>query len=154
MVLTAKNYDLAVIDEGISVNTALSEDCICLSRPVRLLNLIHAIHYKLENKSQKPDVILTADYLLSLVTRSINYHDGKIIITLTEKECELLQAIAERKTLLTREILLEQVWGYSKEIDTHTLETHIYRLRSKLKQVNEKLDIIFADNEGYYLNNA
>ena len=55
-------------------------------------------------------------------------------VTLTEKEIKLLELLMNSKPV-TKDYILEQVWNYSSEADTHTVETHIYRLR---KKINEK----------------
>lgn len=62
--------------------------------------------------------------------RSITHADKTI--NLTEKEAALLHALLQHMSQeISREALLKQIWSYDKEVDTHTLETHIYRLRQK-----------------------
>jgi DNA-binding response OmpR family regulator len=57
-------------------------------------------------------------------------------LPLTEKESQLLRELAEAAPhAMRREQLLAQVWGMNEQVDTHTLETHIYRLRSKLESL-------------------
>jgi len=80
--------------------------------------------------------------------------DGKAEILLTEKEVEILQYLhdnAERK--IPRDELLEFVWGYAKNTETHTLETHIYRLRRKIEPDSASPMILKKDEEGYFLGN-
>ncbi|MDA9244326.1 response regulator transcription factor, partial [Amylibacter sp.] len=55
-------------------------------------------------------------------------------IRLTEKENDILKFLYQNlKTIVSREILLHEVWGYNSKVTTHTLETHIYRLRQKIE---------------------
>jgi DNA-binding response OmpR family regulator len=70
---------------------------------------------------------------------------------LTEKESALLARLCEAEGKLTREDLLASVWGYDSEIDTHTLETHIYKLRRKLMIEREDVpeDDLFEVDQGF-----
>ncbi|HAM39237.1 MAG TPA: DNA-binding response regulator [Elusimicrobia bacterium] len=69
--------------------------------------------------------------------RYIKTKDG--IIELTQREYDLfILLIKNKEQVLTKENLLEKVWGYGTEIDTHTLESHIFNLRKKLGPENEK----------------
>ncbi len=70
---------------------------------------------------------------------------------LTEKEAALLNFLSRSAQPVTREELLEGVWRYHPETETHTLETHLYRLRQKLRETfGEKLRIS-SDEQGYCL---
>ncbi len=73
---------------------------------------------------------------------------------LTEKESQILNYLcrAGGKTV-EREKLLQDVWGYQNNIDTHTLETHIYRLRQKIESGDVKPEILLSEKNGYRLNN-
>jgi DNA-binding response OmpR family regulator len=72
-------------------------------------------------------------------------------IILTEKEVQLLELfITNSKPISKREILLS-VWNYSKDADTHTVETHIYRLRKKINDKFLDTNFIVNDKNGYYL---
>ncbi|WP_438721672.1 response regulator transcription factor [Bartonella rochalimae] len=75
------------------------------------------------------------------------------IINLTEKETAILKYLYEtRDKIVSRETLLEHVWGYNANIITHTLETHIYRLRKKIEKDPSKAKILVTDHNGYRLN--
>ena len=64
-------------------------------------------------------------------------------IELTAKEFELLKHLAERNgRIQTREVLLEQVWGYNNSVTTRTVDTHIKRLRSKIGDVGSKIETV------------
>jgi DNA-binding response OmpR family regulator len=72
-------------------------------------------------------------------------------IALTDKETALLvQLLAARGAVVLREALLAEVWG-AEEMETHTLETHIYRLRQKLEAVSMPPAAIMAEEAGYRL---
>lgn len=74
------------------------------------------------------------------------------IARLTDKESALLAALAAAKGApLSRERLLEDVWGYGARVATHTLETHIYRLRQKLGGDEAAASLLQQSEEGYRL---
>jgi hypothetical protein len=72
-------------------------------------------------------------------------------ITLTEKEVQLLELFLKNKKPISKDNILSSVWNYSSDADTHTVETHIYRLRKKIidKFADEKF--ILNNKNGYYL---
>jgi len=78
------------------------------------------------------------------------YLDNGEDITLTEKEVEILTYLYENKgKVVTREELLERVWNYAKDVETHTLETHIYRLRQKIEIDPTSPKILKTKENGY-----
>ena len=70
---------------------------------------------------------------------------------LTEKEIQLLELFLNSKKPTPKDKILSSVWNYSSDADTHTVETHIYRLRKKIndKFMDEKF--ILNNKDGYYL---
>lgn len=79
-------------------------------------------------------------------------HNHKPDITFTEKEGDLLLALLRAKSgHAPRKELLARVWGYGDRVDTHTLETHIHRLRGKLKDIGGEEWIVTTD-AGYRFN--
>jgi len=79
-------------------------------------------------------------------------HRGGHVERLTEKEIHLLKYLyTHRNTEIKRSLLLEDVWGYGDAMDTHTLETHIYRLRQKIEEDPASPQILINGVEGYIL---
>lgn len=75
-------------------------------------------------------------------------------IRLTEKETALLEILVKAKgEAVHRDILLQNVWRYAPDVETHTLETHIYRLRQKIEDdpANPMIVVTHDDGDGYYL---
>ena len=72
-------------------------------------------------------------------------------VTLTEKEIQLLELFLEKKTAISKENILSAVWNYSADADTHTVETHIYRLRKKIYDKFMDQKFILNNKIGYYL---
>ena len=76
---------------------------------------------------------------------------GNISIILTEKEIQLIELLLINSKPISKEIILSSVWNYSVDADTHTVETHIYRLRKKISEKFNDEKFIFNNKEGYYL---
>jgi DNA-binding response OmpR family regulator len=72
-------------------------------------------------------------------------------IRLTEKEANILKFLHRAGRTVPRETLLHEVWGYSPAVTTHTLETHIYRLRRKIEDDPGRAKILVTENGGYRL---
>ena len=70
---------------------------------------------------------------------------------LTEKENKLLFYLYDNKNIeITKNVLLSSIWGISESINTHTLETHIYRLKQKLYKLEPKSPFLLTNNNGLY----
>jgi Transcriptional regulatory protein, C terminal len=105
----------------------------------------------LRNYSRSQPLMLSNKWSLDLTARNIT-HPTSATFTLTEKECALLAALmGAHPSPLSRETLLMNVWGMKHDIDTHTLETHIYRLRSKLSSQNPTPCDIITEDGAYKL---
>ncbi len=102
-----------------------------------------------KKKFIKNSSIEIKSYLLNKNEKKLSKSDDFII--LTEKEVHLLELFIRSKKPLSKNAILSSVWNYSSDADTHTVETHIYRLR---KKINDKfMDEKFIHNckEGYHL---
>ncbi|HEU5046287.1 MAG TPA: winged helix-turn-helix domain-containing protein [Rickettsiales bacterium] len=149
------SYDLIIIDNETNFHPDITNgNIIKLIRPVRLNEAIYTIRQKLKSKTAqaKEEIALAPDCLFNMAERTLRTPDNSGRILLTDKETELLQyLISPEPQKLSRDMLLKQIWGYGESINTHTLETHIYRLRTKLRQISQSLDISFSEEEGYRL---
>tara|TARA_R110000868_G_scaffold121270_2_gene321725 strand:+ start:6647 stop:7285 length:639 start_codon:yes stop_codon:yes gene_type:complete len=77
---------------------------------------------------------------------------GETLIRLTEKEANILKYLFRAGTnVVSREELLTEVWGYNSGVTTHTLETHIYRLRQKIERDPSNAVMLVTDAGGYRL---
>ena len=70
---------------------------------------------------------------------------------LTEKETDILKFLHAAGVTVARETLLHEVWGYNPAVTTHTLETHIYRLRKKIEGTPGAARILVTEGGGYRL---
>ena len=89
------------------------------------------------------------DYKMDLNSRIINKKDQEL--KLTQREIEVILFLQKNKKPIDVNTLQKQVWGYSKDLETHTVETHIYRLRKKIKKTFDDENFIESLKEGYLI---
>jgi DNA-binding response OmpR family regulator len=77
--------------------------------------------------------------------------EGDKRIRLTEKETNILKFLQRAGETVSRDVLLHEVWGYNPAVTTHTLETHIYRLRQKIEKDPAYAQILVTESGGYRL---
>ena len=74
-------------------------------------------------------------------------------VRLTEKEAAILKFLLRAgPTVVARDVLLNEVWGYNSGVTTHTLETHVYRLRQKIERNPSNAQLLVTESGGYRLN--
>lgn len=90
-------------------------------------------------------------YVLDEIRRVLRIGDD-VESGLTDRECDILRyLIAAQGHSVSREDLLRDVWGYREDLETHTLETHIYRLRQKIEANPNRPEFILTTESGYRL---
>lgn len=109
----------------------------------------------LRRESSDAHILKCGAYTLN--TRRLSFHKtnttpAKTAITLTEKEVDILKLLMGAGGAVSRKALLDGVWGYADSVETHTLETHIYRLRQKIEDDPARPNILITDDTGYRLN--
>ena len=116
------------------------------------INEINSLVEELSTKkifNKNSSISIKKEYVLDKNEKKLIKNNNFII--LTEKEVQLLELfITNSKPISKRDILLS-VWNYSKDADTHTVETHIYRLRKKINDKFLDTNFIANDKNGYYL---
>ena len=90
-----------------------------------------------------------AGYKLDINSRVISFNNSKL--KLTERETQIILFLKNQNKPINIDILQKEVWGYSKELETHTVETHVYRLRKKLKKSFDDQNFIKSDKKGYFI---
>jgi DNA-binding response OmpR family regulator len=93
--------------------------------------------------------IKIGDYFLDLNSRKIS--KDKKSLNLTEKETQLITFIISNKIVSLKDIQ-KLVWNYSSDLETHTVETHIYRLRKKFLEIFNDNKFIIHTKKGYFIN--
>ena len=115
--------------------------------PIKFEKLIEIINIKfLKNKFLDQSNIKIGEYDLDLNSRKISLKDKSL--NLTERETNLIIFIKDKKNVTIKE-LQKMVWDYSPDLETHTVETHIYRLRKKMKETFGDENFILNTSNGY-----
>jgi hypothetical protein len=118
--------------------------------PVNINDIIEKINViLLKNKFLNQSEININKFQLDLNSRTISY--DKKILKLTEREIDIILHLDKSKNGQKIENLQKEVWGHGAELETHTVETHIYRLRKKIKETFNDDNFIISTEEGYKL---
>jgi hypothetical protein len=118
--------------------------------PIEIYLLIEKINIELiKQKYNYHSKILVHRYELDLNSRFISNNNNKL--KLTEKEMDIILFLNDYKKPKKINILQNKVWGYSSDLETHTVETHIYRLRQKFKNSFDDDSFIISTDEGYLI---
>ena len=116
--------------------------------PINFVSLIDEISKRLlKQKYNYQSNIIINKYNLDLNSRTISRE--KVDLKLTEKEIEIILFLKDQKEPQNILKLQKEVWGYSDDIETHTVETHVYRLRKKLKDMFQDDNFLKSLKEGY-----
>ena len=111
---------------------------------IELIN-VHLIKQKYNFQSK----LSINDYNIDLNSRTINKQNKKL--KLTERELDIIMFLKNHKTPQKIEILQSQIWKYSSNLETHTVETHVYRLRKKIKETFNDDNFIISKEDGYVI---
>ncbi len=116
--------------------------------PIQLSTIIDQINIQLiKQRYDFQSKINIKNYNLNLNSRKIS--KNKKDLKLTEREIDIILFLKKQKEPKTIEILQKEIWHYSSDLETHTVETHIYRLRKKMKDKFEDENFILSYKEGY-----
>ena len=155
-----KNLDLAIIDYLIISNTndkLLLNDNIAdksllyfNNLPLSLKKLLELINIKLiKSKFNQQSKIIIKGYELNLNSKF--FSKGNLKLKLTEKEIEVILYLNNKKIKHDVADLQKNIWGYSSDMETHTVETHIYRLRKKISNLFKDEKFILSHKSGYFI---
>ncbi len=116
--------------------------------PINIQKLIEIINIQfLKNKFNQQINIKAGKYFINLNSREMKYNDQ--ILQITEKELKIINFLNSSKGPVSISKLQSEVWGYNSTLETHTVETHVYRLRKKVeKKFKDKAFIVSLKN-GY-----
>ena len=118
--------------------------------PIDIIKLIESINVKFLKKkySQQSDIDI-GDYKLNLNSRKI--FNGTKSLNLTEREANIIIYLNNSKKPVKISKLQTEVWGHNSKLETHTVETHIYRLRKKINDIFEDNNFIKSSKSGYVI---
>tara|TARA_A100000164_G_C21634405_1_gene642769 strand:- start:94 stop:723 length:630 start_codon:yes stop_codon:yes gene_type:complete len=171
--ITLNNYDVLLVHEDLLKKDDNQREILKENKKINIL-ISHSNHHDLSIFNDKlllPTRIEDINKIVENVIAKKNFNKNSSIkikqytldknerklikekkyILLTEKEIQLLELLLHNKNSIKKDEILKEVWGYSEDADTHTVETHIYRLRKKIKKTFLDERFILNDKEGYLL---
>ena len=121
-----------------------------LTKPFKFLVLLARIRSHLRQYAQTEHANFFFGTFVFKPGQKFLLKDNNSKIRLTEKETNILKfLIRSENTVVKREVLLQEVWGYNEGVTTHTLETHIYRLRQKIEHDPSQAKLLITESGGY-----
>jgi hypothetical protein len=126
-------------------NDDLPNEINIIKKPYRVSQVIDIIQYIIMNG----EIVTIGGFEFNISSRALEKKGVKV--NLTEKEAQLVALLnSANGEVVGRDAILKQVWGYDEGIETHTVETHIYRIRQKL---GADSDLIGNSGDGYFICN-
>jgi hypothetical protein len=151
---TKKNVDSLIITnlrnyEKLLVHNFTKNNFLMIDEfPIKLEKLLDKINIQLiKHKYKNQANVKVKRYNLNINKRVINFNQEEL--KLTEREIDIILFLKDNNKPQTINNLQNVVWGYSSELETHTVETHIYRLRKKVKDKFEDENFIISSTNGY-----
>ena len=142
-----KNY-LVISNKKILSNIDNKNIIILSKLPIKILDLIEKININLlKLKYSYQSNFKIKDYKLDLNSRVISFE--KKDLKLTEREIEIILFLNSKDKPQSINVLQKEVWGYSENLETHTVETHVYRLRKKINETFDDSDFLVSLKDGY-----
>ena len=118
--------------------------------PLSFKKLLELINIKLiKLKFNQQSKIIIKGYELNLNSKF--FYKDNLKLKLTEKEIEIILYLNDKKFKHNVEDLQKNIWGYTANMETHTVETHIYRLRKKISDLFKDEKFILSDKNGYFI---
>jgi len=124
-----------------------------VTKPFKLGVLLARLRAQLRQHEQSEDAVFTiGPYTFRPSAKLLVHGETKKKIRLTEKETAILKYLYRTgNKVVGRDTLLGEVWGYNASVTTHTLETHVYRLRQKIERDPSNAEILVTEPGGYRL---
>jgi DNA-binding response OmpR family regulator len=123
-----------------------------ITKPFKFAVLLARIRAQLRQHEQSEDAVFAiGQYTFKPASKMLIDEKGSKV-RLTEKETSILKYLYRAgEKVVTRDVLLHEVWGYNAGVTTHTLETHIYRLRQKIEKDPSNAELLVTEMGGYKL---
>ena len=161
------NFDISFVDSENSLNNKvknlnkyliisdkkylnIANQFVLDKNPINIFKLVEKINIKfLKLQFNSQSQIKVKNYLIDLNSREIKNNNAKL--KLTEKEVNTIIYLSNSSTTVSINELQEKVWSYQSDIETHTVETHIYRLRKKILNIFSDNEFIISKKNGYQI---
>ena len=135
-------------DYNFFVKNINEDQIIKFKPPVNILTFIENLNVRfIQKKYQDQSNVNVKDFFLDINSRELK--KGKSSLKLTERETDMILFLNNSKKPVNVETLEKEIWQHSSELETHTVETHIYRLRKKIKAEFGNDDLIKSNKNGY-----
>jgi DNA-binding response OmpR family regulator len=123
-----------------------------VTKPFKFAVLLARIRAQLRQHEQSEDAVFNIGHYTFKPSSKMLIDEKGGKVRLTEKETSILKYLYRAgEKVVTRDVLLHEVWGYNAGVTTHTLETHIYRLRQKIEKDPSAAEILVTETGGYKL---
>ena len=160
------NFNFEKITKQELLNLKFDTNCLILTKeevprldnqiifdkfPISIFKILEKINIEFIKKNfQQQSEISIGNYMFNINSREMFSSSNKL--KLTEKEiCSIIYLLKAKKPVKIKE-LQSNVWGYQSQLETHTVETHIYRLRKKISKVFKDESFILSKDDGYEVN--
>ena len=135
-------------DYNFFVKNINEDQIIKFKPPVNILTFIENLNVRfIQKKYQDQSSVNVKDFFLDINSRELK--KGKLSLKLTERETDMILFLNNSNKPVNVETLEKEIWQHSSELETHTVETHIYRLRKKIKDEFGNDDLIKSNKNGY-----
>ena len=127
----------------------INEDQIIKCKPpINIFDFIENLNVRfIQKKYQDQSNIIVKDFFLDINSRELK--KNKISLKLTERETDMILFLNKSKKPVNVSTLEKEIWQHSSDLETHTVETHIYRLRKKIKAEFGNDELIKSNKDGY-----
>jgi DNA-binding response OmpR family regulator len=123
-----------------------------VAKPFRAAELLARLHAQLRIFDRSEQVVFpVGPYTFRPAKKMLHDSAKNRRIRLTDKETAVLKYLYRSEAAVNRQILMHEVWGYNSAVTTHTLETHIYRLRQKIEADPTNPSLLVTEGGGYRL---
>ena len=148
--VSTENSILVVHEKDYSffVKNVKEDQIIIFKPPLNIFTFIENLNVKfIQKKYQDQSNVNVKDFFLDINSRELK--KGKSSLKLTERETDMILFLNNSKKPVNVETLEKEIWQHSSELETHTVETHIYRLRKKIKAEFGNDELIISNKDGY-----
>ncbi len=144
-----RNHNTCVIISN-KKHSCISNQLVLDDIPINIFKLIEKINIKfLKLQFNTQSEIKVNNYVIDLNSREMLKNNKKL--KLTEKEINTINYLLQSNNPVSINELQEKVWSYQSDIETHTVETHIYRLRKKIVNIFDDNEFILSKKDGYQI---
>jgi DNA-binding response OmpR family regulator len=146
IMLTAQDADS---DEILGLDAGAND---YITKPFRFAVLLARLRAQLRQHEQSEEAVFNIGHYTFKPAAKMLLDEKGGKVRLTEKETSILKYLYRAgDKVVSRDVLLHEVWGYNAGVTTHTLETHIYRLRQKIERDPSKAELLVTETGGYKL---